>query len=523
MSFAIVAEYPLGIYRGSVSEGEADPWPSPARLHAALLSAAALGTNAQEQAGRLHPCDADIEALEWIEANAPGGLVLPNASRKATGVGSFRDIGLLNLKMRGKKRPLKNDHGGAALAGSIKWVWAESPPKQVRERLRDLCPDVPYLGDADSPVRLRIVEGAGPFTHRREPRPALTATAAGAVELAAPRPGRTAALRSAFHEINACKPPTSSADKANTDERERTEPTVMNALGHDRYVPVSAVTDRRSPWTLAWILPIVPEYRKVCEEERVGWCVAAHRALISIRGDDVPLLLTGAYADGVRRPANRVAIQLVDAHDAMAPGVKNALDGGQAFVVAVPGDADPREVEVIARAVDQLRRVTRHGTRSLKLGRAVEIDTTRFWSAPVSDARRTWAATAAVPDGRNPRGGSWTLSDAAKYSVALVFRDHLNVTMEGLNWDQRVRSLAATVVKVGGIDVLAARRLAPPRPELYVHRTQPGVVVTPYTAELDLGVLPGGGRAFIAIGQSRHLGGGLLTPIDGRPQEGVRE
>jgi CRISPR-associated protein Csb2 len=301
------------------------------------------------------------------------------------------------------------------------------------------------------------------------------------------------------------------------------EPTVTNAFGHDRYVPVSAVTDTRSPWTLAWILPIVPEHRTVREDERVGWCVAAHRALISIHGDDAPPLLTGTYADGVRRPANRVAIQLVDAHDAMAPRVENALGGVQAFVVAVPGDADPREIEVIARAVDQLRRVTRYGTRGLKLGRAVEIDTTRFWCAPVGGARRTWSATAAVPDGRNPRGGSWTLSDAVRYSVALVFKDHLDVTLEGLSWDQRVRSLAATVVETGGVDVLTARRLAPLRPERYVHRTQPGVVVNPYAAEIDLGVLSGGGCAFIAIGQSRHLGGGLLTPIDILPKAGGRE
>jgi CRISPR-associated protein Csb2 len=41
-------------------------------------------------------------------------------------------------------------------------------------------------------------------------------------------------------------------------------------------------------------------------------------------------------------------------------------------------------------------------------------------------------------------------------------------------------------------------------------------VIQPYTASLHLGRLDS--RALLAIGQSRHLGGGLLVPVDS-PEE----
>lgn len=71
MSFAIVADLLLGTYRAGVGEGQPDPWPSPARLHAALLSTAARGLHAVDRDGHLHPSDEAIAALEWLESNPP--------------------------------------------------------------------------------------------------------------------------------------------------------------------------------------------------------------------------------------------------------------------------------------------------------------------------------------------------------------------------------------------------------------------------------------------------------------------
>jgi CRISPR-associated protein Csb2 len=46
-----------------------------------------------------------------------------------------------------------------------------------------------------------------------------------------------------------------------------------------------------------------------------------------------------------------------------------------------------------------------------------------------------------------------------------------------------------------------------------VHKVHPDTVVQPYRAVLDLGDLAGP-RTITAVGQSRHLGGGLLVPRD---------
>ena len=47
----------------------------------------------------------------------------------------------------------------------------------------------------------------------------------------------------------------------------------------------------------------------------------------------------------------------------------------------------------------------------------------------------------------------------------------------------------------------------------YAHAVPADLVVQPYRAWVDLGQLAGS-RSVIAIGQSRHLGGGLLIPVD---------
>jgi CRISPR-associated protein Csb2 len=55
-----------------------------------------------------------------------------------------------------------------------------------------------------------------------------------------------------------------------------------------------------------------------------------------------------------------------------------------------------------------------------------------------------------------------------------------------------------------------------------VHRVHPHAVVRPYRATIALGDL-GGPATIQAIGQCRHLGGGLLVPQDypeGTPMDG---
>jgi CRISPR-associated protein Csb2 len=64
-----------------------------------------------------------------------------------------------------------------------------------------------------------------------------------------------------------------------------------------------------------------------------------------------------------------------------------------------------------------------------------------------------------------------------------------------------------------GAAVVAARPLHTSAVQNYVHRVHEHAVVRPYHATLCTGGL-GGDRTVQAIGQSRHLGGGLLIPLD---------
>ena len=50
-------------------------------------------------------------------------------------------------------------------------------------------------------------------------------------------------------------------------------------------------------------------------------------------------------------------------------------------------------------------------------------------------------------------------------------------------------------------------------PSFYAHKMPKGVTAQPYTALVSVGDLLGD-TGLAAVGQSRHLGGGLLVPAD---------
>ncbi|MGH3835008.1 MAG: type I-G CRISPR-associated protein Csb2, partial [Pseudonocardiaceae bacterium] len=101
MSFAIIAELPLGVYYGGVGDGEVDVLPSPARLHAALLCAAAQGPRACPDGELLAPCEDDAAALRWLERHPPDGVRLPTHTVNASAAIAYRKLGLLE---RSKER-----------------------------------------------------------------------------------------------------------------------------------------------------------------------------------------------------------------------------------------------------------------------------------------------------------------------------------------------------------------------------------------------------------------------------------
>ena len=168
--FAVIARLPLGAYRARTPGEHLDPVPSPARLHSALLCAAATGPRARLDGDRLHPNDDDLGTLEWLEQHPPDGVALPRTAEVRTSTYGYRREG--TLVVEGGRAPFdkvvpRAMVGLVAVDGPFAWTWREPPPAEVRQSLDALCGDVSHLGNAETPVRLHVGE-ASP-THRRDP------------------------------------------------------------------------------------------------------------------------------------------------------------------------------------------------------------------------------------------------------------------------------------------------------------------------------------------------------------------
>lgn len=122
--------------------------------------------------------------------------------------------------------------------------------------------------------------------------------------------------------------------------------------------------------------------------------------------------------------------------------------------------------------------------------------------------RRLWEPVSAVVPEVTRQGREWRLDDAVLLALAYVCRDQLRPS----SGNDRYRKLVHQV-REAGARVITARHLPDSRSEDYVHRMTKGVPVRPLHALVDPGdLLPD--RAIFALGQSRHLGGGLMVPVD---------
>jgi CRISPR-associated protein Csb2 len=494
VSFAIVAEPLLGVYKGHVGAGQVDPLPSPARLHAALVCAAAQGVRAIRVGDDLRPCDEDRAALLWLEQNPPDGVAVPETLQNGGSATAYRKEGLIVKEGRNplaEKLAGKPAVTGVAVTGRFAWWWQQAPPEPVATALSALCPEVPYLGTSESPVLLSVAESVP--THFLD-READLFTGEG-LDLTVAVEGRLETLETAHADT--VKTPLLKNDAHRSSEKVAAPAVVTTGLDLGRYAPVPQPPPP-TPWTSV-LLFRMNRPGPVPAESRVRFAVAAHRALVGIIGDGAPAVLTGVYEPGVPRPANRCAIHFL--------GPDTPHIGGCALAVLLPAGADEVDLTLVRMAAQQLKQV-RVASGPFSLQSPVEIPADEFWPMPAAGTQRWWQTDpVAVPDTRPPRGGSWSLADAIALSVALVWRDEFDAPGRG---DARYRALAAAAQR---IRVGSASRLAGGDLGRYVHKVHEDTLVQPYRAVLDLGGLAGS-QTIVAIGQSRHLGGGLLVPRD---------
>lgn len=501
--FAVIAQLPLGAYRARTPGEHLDPVPSPARLHSALLCAAASGPRARVDGDRLHPSNDDLSTLEWLEQHPPDGVALPRTAEVRSTTYGYRKEG--TLVTEGGRPPFDKVvpralGGMVAVGGSFAWTWREPPPAEVQQSLQELCGDVSHLGNADTPVRLHV--GEAKPTHRRDPAADLFQTAPGLdVDVAAD--GRTAALRAAYATsrapVSAAKDrwsPSADVSRSTVDVKEGRTPA--------RYLSLEGDDEPDAPWSTVLLAGFGGPRDMPRADEHVRWATAVHRALISLVGDGAPAVLTGVYLEGAARPANRVALQLLGPDAVHAAGIDH---DGAVLAVLLPTGAAGVDLATVAGAVARLNRVT--------WGRTTRTVT----SLPARSARSFWPAAAtrrafevrpaAVPDTR-PLGRDWTIGDAVALSLGLVLRDRPNLTGVGRGKDKHRDT--AERVRRAGVVVYSAERVMDGDLSRYVHRIDPSRVVQPYRARLSLGDLLDD-RSLVCLGQSRHLGGGLLVPV----------
>jgi len=502
----IEATFLLGTYTGHRADGSPDPMPDPARLHAALLNAASQGSTALDDGAGLRPSGAAVAALAWLENNPPTGIRQPRIYPLAsTPPKAWRQDGVIR-KEKGAwkdKRTLRAFSDGYAFDGPVGWCWESGIPEDVAAVLEELCADVGCLGEATSPVRLAVADIAP--THHLDTGASLFDV--GGVELRVPTVGRTAALVAAHAAVHG-KSPSISHDKHTGSESPSPYPVTSAGLVTRRYrmpQPAPEVAPWPSVILLATTLELLPD-------QRVRWCAALHRALIARIGFGAPPLVTGAYPVGIRPPANRLAIQYLPKGMLTQHGLVSG-----AFALLIPAASAGGDLAPLHGALRGLDGFSNHGARA-EVTEIVGVAGDEFWPAPMPGSVRRWMTNpVAVPETARQRHGSgrgggpqrWTLGDAVRVSVGLVWRDLIAPERTSSRWFEEV----AAGTREHGVEVHDAQLLNVSDVSPWVHKTPKKMLVQPYRASLSLGRLATD-RTLVAIGQSRHLGGGLLVPVD---------
>lgn len=517
MPFAIVADLPLGSYRGSSADGNPERIPSVSRLYSALLSAAGFGPRAvQRTPESLDVSDADESVLRWLEDHPPTSVRIPAlAVNSGNGAAAYRDDGTLKKDSKSgtwaiKKLP-KIPNAGTAVDGTFAWIWEQAPPEPVRIALEQLCPDVAYLGTSESPVRLTAMTGdAFEATLDRDPAASLFTTGATGIEL--PGPGRLEELSGA-HRAATVTVPSAAKDKHGTDEKSLAPVPPRKSVQTAWYTPRQPGVGN-VPWPQVITIPVS---QAIPDQDRVTWAVAVHKALVKALDFGAPPLVTGSYPDGVRPPANRVALHFLDESMPALPDAIKANGRTAWLAVLVPDRADAADLEALRRALTQVRSL--QGKRLWLFPREAKVLNGRqFWDEPEPGQVRLWrTAPAAIPDTRGSRDANWQFSHAALLSLGFVWqdqeRDGERILPQVPGRGSAYYRGLARAVNDAGVAVVHARAVRTSDVNRYVHKINKDAVVRPYTAVLSLGGLPGP-RVIQAIGQSRHLGGGLLVPLD---------
>lgn len=514
LEVGLTARFPLGIYRGHRADGTQESLPSFARVHAALLAAAATGSVSERGSDLRMLSQASRECLVWLEEHPPVALALPATRVMQVRGAAWRKEGVHLREGKGKgikdKTVARAHSPGVAVADRIAWCW-ESMPPTIREQLDLIAADVAYLGESESTVVLQVEQGIEP-THRLDPEPSTFRPEG--VPVLTPAEGRCAFLEGQFALANPAKRPTLSQDKANLSSRPKPVVTPKLVATMPRfYVSMTKPEPRGVPWNQVLMVPVAAGTPDPADNELVRVCALVHRTLVSRISSSavsgaVPSAVTGKYLEGTLKSANHLAVQWIRR---TAPGLQSQFAGTDHIAILVPAHSDAEILPIVQQAMAKTSRLYSRSVHIAIDGKnAKVVPADEFWQDAEPGFQRWWRpAPVAIPE-RAVGPKHATEAEHAEltlyWSLGNVFRDDEEIG--DANVTNRVAAL-----RDRGVTVASAAPVHTTQPLDYVYKTNRKSVVRPYTALVSLGDLVGG-STILAVGQSRHMGGGLLTPVD---------
>lgn len=503
-TLTIRAHFPRGVYQGHQSDRTPDWGPDPARLHAALLQSAGQGTSAEVNGDRLVPSDEAKEALRWMEKNPPSRIEIPQrewlSDQKRF---IYREVSSINKTRRTEERQISD---GVAVMGHFGYQW-DNVPESVKTTIEELCADVGWLGETVSLVLLDHGEVHANYVLDLD----SSRFTPGGTYLRSPAEGRTDFLIDLHDSQYAGKRPTKAKDKAKASEKPLSAPANTQNLTQVRYRGVQSTDVPDAPWTHGIFLELSGE--DFPKQHQVEMCVALHRALVAAIGDGAPALVTGKTAKDTKPAANHLSIQYLPHSISKLHHLKR-----HAFMLLVPRETLDLDLEVLAKALSTIKQVWSKnvGRRSVYFSGQTVL-TTQFWPEVADGFVRLWKPQSVIipetrPVKESKMGRKWSVADSGLLSLGFVYKEfYSDEAIEMLRGEALYIALQQKMLKAGA-RVLRTSRVGG-RSARYVHRTPKSVPTQPWSGILDVSQVTGD-RTVTALGQSRHLGGGLLVPVD---------
>ena len=549
MPFFISATFRFGYYQGHDISGRVEEYPNVVRLQCAFASAAYSlsayeGNDVKEEEFNNKQnlpiglnLSKDLEnAVLWFEDNPPDAIEFPKTEMpkdfpKAYRLsGNWKSNGGTDLPTSGNGK-LKKEKDAAphvCLDGPMVWWWKNAPSGEIFGVLKKLAAEIPYLGEACSPVKILVsVADEIPSCAYRQCCADGKFMRMGIQNYRVPLEGNAELLQDIWKKKHdECegrieKKPVSDDKEVSAWTRDRRYTTCYD------YRLIAKDNETNLPWNRGLLLEAVP-----CNEKSVwrpeqnqwkDWACAIHRALVK-RVAPSPTDYLPEFFSGEGGNANNMSIQILshDYDDCLAYELPNS---NHAVLLMFPSSASEEDVSTLQERLKNPLYVYLGKLGKIKLKKCRDVNLKKLWSAPKDKVKRYWQPMPLyVADNRPiqckeaPR--PWTIAESMKVSLGYIYRDILDLNLRN-NKEHGDKGRLAFLNKINEdkVKIKAGYSLAVSHPKNYVHHMKKGAHFIAGTALIDLGKLAGGCETLaLAIGQSRHFSGGFLIPVDIVPE-----